>query len=100
MGMNGGMHDGFNLVEKLVAVIRGADPSLLDRYTRQRRHAAVTYVQTQTIANKKMLEEKDESARRQKFAEMERIANDRSLARQFMLRASLAESLRTANEVE
>jgi 3-(3-hydroxy-phenyl)propionate hydroxylase len=100
MGMNGGMHDGFNLAEKLGAVIRGADSSLLDRYTRQRRHAAVTYVQAQTIANKKMLEERDEAARRQKFGEMERIANDRALARQYMLRASLAESLQTANAVE
>lgn len=100
MGMNGGIHDGFNLAEKLGAVIRGADASLLDRYTRQRRHAAVAYVQAQTIANKKMLEEKDQAARQQKFAEMERIANDRASARQYMLRASLAESLQTANEVE
>ena len=100
MGMNGGLHDGFNLAEKLGAVIRGADSALLDRYTRQRRHAAVTYVQAQTIANKKMLEEKDEAARQQKFAEMEHIASDPVLARQYMLRASLAESLRTANEIE
>jgi len=100
MGMNGGLHDGFNLAEKLGEVIRGADASLLDRYSRQRRHAAITYVQAQTIANKKMLEEKDEAARKEKFAEMEHIAGDRDLARQYMLRASLAESLRTANEIE
>ncbi len=100
MGMNGGLHDGFNLAEKLGTVIKGADAALLDRYTRQRRHAAITYVQAQTIANKKMLEEKDEAARQEKFAEMERIASDPVLARQYMLKASLAESLRTANEIE
>lgn len=100
MGMNGGIHDGFNLAEKLGAVIRGEDATLLEKYSRQRRYAAITYVQAQTIANKKMLEEKDEDARQKKFAEMANIANSPTLAREYMLRASLAESLRTANAVE
>ncbi|PLZ00589.1 FAD-binding monooxygenase [Burkholderia sp. WAC0059] len=101
MGMNGGIHDAVNLADKLVLVMQGrADDRLLDLYSRQRRHAAVAYVQAQTIANKKMLEEKDEKARREKFDEMRRIAGDPALARQYMRRAALLESLRTANEIE
>src|SRR5262249_42990382 len=42
MGMNGGIHDGINLAEKLARVIHGeAGDELLDLYGRQRRHAAV-----------------------------------------------------------
>ena len=41
MGMNSGIHDAFNLADKLVAILRGeADESVLDRYERQRRHVA------------------------------------------------------------
>lgn len=37
-GMNAGMHDAFNLAQKLVAVIRnGADPEILDLYDKERR---------------------------------------------------------------
>jgi len=100
MGMNGGIHDAINLADKLGAVLtRGADEALLDRYSRQRRHAAVAFVQAQTIANKKMLEEKDESSRQNKFDELARIADDPEGARQYMRRASLLESLETANAI-
>ncbi|TMG74631.1 MAG: FAD-dependent monooxygenase, partial [Betaproteobacteria bacterium] len=38
MGMNGGIHDAFNLAEKLAAVLRGEQPGAeLERYERQRR---------------------------------------------------------------
>jgi 3-(3-hydroxy-phenyl)propionate hydroxylase len=101
MGMNGGIHDAINLAEKLTAVMHGkASDAILDLYSRQRRHAATAYVQAQTIANKKMLEEKDEAARQAKFDEMRRIAGNRESARQYMRRASLLESLQTANAIE
>jgi len=42
MGMNGGIHDAVNLVDKLTQVWRGeGDESLFDRYTRQRQPIAV-----------------------------------------------------------
>ena len=64
MGMNGGMHDGINLAGKLGKVIHGeAGDELLDLYSRQRRHAAVKYVQAQTIANKRLMEERDPAVR-------------------------------------
>ena len=79
MGMNGGMHDGINLAEKLAKVIHGeADEELLDLYSRQRRHAAVKYVQAQTIANKRLMEERDPAVRAEEFR---RAAPDRGESR-------------------
>jgi 3-(3-hydroxy-phenyl)propionate hydroxylase len=100
MGMNGGIHDAINLAEKLPQVMRGEAPeSLLDLYSRQRRHAAVQYVQAQTIANKKLLEERDPAVRASKLAELRRTADNRESARAYMRRASLRESLQTAAAV-
>jgi len=54
MGMNFGLHDAFNLADKLAAVILdGASQSVLDLYDRQRRTMAQEYLQRQTIENKR-----------------------------------------------
>jgi len=100
MGMNGGIHDGINLADKLARVIRReAGEELLDLYSRQRRHAAVEYVQAQTIANKKLMEERDPTARAAKLAELRRIADDPEKSKAYMRRAALLDSLETANSV-
>ena len=71
MGMNGGIHDAVNLAGKLAPVVHGeAGEDLLDLYSRQRRFAAVEYVQAQTIANKKLLEERDPEVRRHNLAQL------------------------------
>jgi 3-(3-hydroxy-phenyl)propionate hydroxylase len=101
MGMNGGIHDAVNLADKLARVLHGeADESLLDRYSRQRRHAAVEYIQAQTIANKKLMEERDPRARAANFDELRRTAENLETARRYMRRAALVDSLNTANAVE
>jgi 3-(3-hydroxy-phenyl)propionate hydroxylase len=100
MGMNGGIHDGINLAEKLARVMKGeATEELLDLYSRQRHHAAVKYVQAQTIANKKMMEERDPAVRARNFDELRRIAEDPVMAKAYMRRAALYDSLRDANAV-
>jgi 3-(3-hydroxy-phenyl)propionate hydroxylase len=100
MGMNGGMHDGINLADKLARVIHGeADEALLDLYSRQRRHVAVKYVQTQTIANKKLMEERDPAARAAKFDELRRISDDPAASKAYMRRAALLDSLNDASAV-
>jgi 3-(3-hydroxy-phenyl)propionate hydroxylase len=97
MGMNGGMHDAHNLAEKLAAVIHGtAGDEALDHYDRQRRHAAVTYVQAQTIANKRLLEERDPAVRSKNLDELRRTAEDPNSAKAYMRQASLSESLKSA----
>jgi 3-(3-hydroxy-phenyl)propionate hydroxylase len=100
MGMNGGIHDAFNLADKLAAVVQGAaGDEVLDLYDRQRRHAAVTYVQAQTIANKRLMEERDSAVRARNHAELRRTAEDPADAKAYMRRASLLESLRSAAAV-
>jgi 3-(3-hydroxy-phenyl)propionate hydroxylase len=100
MGMNGGIHDGINLAGKLARVIHGeAGDELLDLYSRQRRHAAVKYVQAQTIANKRLMEERDPAIRQKNFDELRRTADNPETAKAYMRRAALADSLRDAAAV-
>ena len=95
------MHDAFNLVEKLLAVLRGeAGPDLLDLYERQRRGICVKFVQEHTIRNKKQMEERDPHAQVLRHAEMMRTAADSVAARQFVLRGAMIESLREAAAIQ
>jgi 3-(3-hydroxy-phenyl)propionate hydroxylase len=97
MGMNGGIHDGFNIAEKLAAVLKGAQPeSELDRYERQRRPIALEYVNTITIANKRNLETRDPEEQRRWRESMTRTAADPALAREYLLKISMIASLRRA----
>jgi 3-(3-hydroxy-phenyl)propionate hydroxylase len=97
--MKGGIHDAVNLAGKLVRVLHGEGESLLDLYSRQRRHAAVEYVQAQTIANKRLLEERDPAVRRRNLDGLRRLAEDPVGARRYMRRAALIESLDSADQV-
>jgi 3-(3-hydroxy-phenyl)propionate hydroxylase len=100
MGMNSGIHDAINLADKLIALARGeADDSVLDRYARQRRHVAVEHTQAQTIRNKRLLAEKDPAVRQRSHDELRRTADDPVLARKFLLRTALFDSLRDAEAI-
>lgn len=101
MGMNSGIHDAFNLADKLAKILRGeASEEVLDRYERQRRHVALQHTQAQTIRNKRLLAEKDPAVRQRNHDELRRTAEDPKLARAFLLRTSLIESLREAERIE
>jgi 3-(3-hydroxy-phenyl)propionate hydroxylase len=100
MGLNSGVHDAFNLADKLARILHGkADDAELGRYERQRRHVAVKHTQAQTIRNKRMLEERDPAVRRRNHDELRRQAEDPKLARKFLLRTALFESLREAEQI-
>jgi 3-(3-hydroxy-phenyl)propionate hydroxylase len=100
MGMNSGVHDAFNLAEKLIKILRGEqEEDILDRYERQRRHVAIEHTQAQTIRNKRLLAEKDPAVRKRNQDELRRTAEDPALARAFLLRASLIESLHEAERI-
>ncbi|MFN2643748.1 MAG: FAD-dependent oxidoreductase [Burkholderiales bacterium] len=95
MGMNGGIHDAFNLAEKLAAVLRGEKSDAeLERYERQRRPVALEYVNTITIANKRNLEMRDAEEQRRWRAELARAGSDRAAERELMLKISMIASLR------
>src|SRR3954463_2919991 len=95
MGMNGGIHDAFNLAAKLAAVIRGETPAPeLERYERQRRPIALEYVNRITIANKRNLEMRDAEEQRRWRAELARAMTERVAHRELMLKMSMIASLR------
>jgi 3-(3-hydroxy-phenyl)propionate hydroxylase len=101
MGMNSGIHDAFNLADKLIKMFRKeADEDTLERYARQRRHVALQHTQAETIRNKRVLAEKDPAVRKKNHDQLRRTAEDPKLARAFLLRSSLIESLREAEQIQ
>jgi 3-(3-hydroxy-phenyl)propionate hydroxylase len=101
MGMNGGIHDGFNIAEKLVAVLRGGkDDSHLDLYERQRRPIALEYVNTITIRNKRNLETSDAAERHSFQTAMREAAADSEKARAYLRQVSMIASLQKAAAVQ
>ena len=100
MGMNSGIHDAMNLADKLIAIARKeSDDGVLDRYERQRRHVAITHTQAQTIRNKRLLAEQDPAVRQRNHDELRRTAENPELARKFLLRTALFDSLREAEAI-
>jgi 3-(3-hydroxy-phenyl)propionate hydroxylase len=59
----------------------------------------VEYVQAQTIANKKLLEEKDLNVRRKNLMQLRSTADDLEKTKAFMRRTSLLESVRSSEAV-
>ena len=98
LGLNCGIHDAAELAGLLVPVLRGAaKPGTLARYDQRRRPINIEYVQQQTIANKKRLEEKDPDRRAANFEFLRTMASDPVAHRAFLMRSSLLDSVRTAH---
>jgi 3-(3-hydroxy-phenyl)propionate hydroxylase len=89
LGLNCGIHEAWHLASLLSD--KHAD---LDSYERIRRPLNIKYVQEQTVANKKRLEERDPAQREKRFAELRAMAEDPQRHKAFLMRASLLESLR------
>ena len=101
MGMNGGIHDAFELAAHLAPAWRGeAEIGHLDRYTRRRRPVAEREIIAQADRNRARMRERDPARRAQLLAEMQAIAGDRVRAREHLLRSSMITGLRAAATVE
>src|SRR5687767_1021954 len=86
LGLNSGIHEAWHLANLLKD--ENAD---LDAYERVRRPLNIKYVQEQTIANKKRLEEKEPAQRARRFQELKAMADDPQRHKAFLMRASLLE---------
>ena len=100
MGMNGGIHDAFNLADKLQRIYAGEDKSLLELYERQRRPIAVKHVLEQSGKNRARMQERDADKRRQVLTELQRKAADKKLAEEYLLDTSMISGLREAARIE
>lgn len=95
LGLNFGIHDVVELSDLLGRVLRKEAPeNILDLYDRHRRPLNIEFVQQQTIANKKRMEERDAAARARNFEQLRATAADPALHRDYVLRASLLGSVR------
>ena len=94
MGLNGGIHDAFNLCQTLTEVIRGAPIATIGRYSRQRRKVALDVVQQTTLRNRAMLNTREPAARQAYYDDLRRIADDPALHRDYVMRTSMIQSLR------
>lgn len=100
-GMNSGIHDVWNLTDKLGRVIRegGDRDALLDHYDRQRRTVAHEFVQAQTIQNKKIIERVDGDGRSAQEATLDELAADPVKRREYMIRQAMIRSLEREREI-
>ena len=100
LGLNFGIHDAIELTGLLSRVLHHeATVETLDLYDRRRRPLNIEFVQQQTIANKRRMEEKDPVARARNFDELAATAADPAAHRAYLLRASLLDSVRDSARV-
>ena len=102
MGMNGGIHDAYNLAEKLTAVIRDGEDyaEQVARYDRQRRELAVQFVQEHTINNKKLMESTDPDIQAKRQKDLMETAADPERAKAFVMERAMINCLRDSLQVE
>ena len=98
MGLNGGIHDAFNLAGKLIEVVRGAPLDTLERYSRQRRKVALDVVQQTALRNRAILNTREPEARRAYYDELRRIVDDPVKHRDYVMRTSMIQSLRDVEQ--
>lgn len=99
-GMNGGLHDAWNLAKQLDEIINhNKNEELLDLYDRQRRTVMNEFIQKQTIRNKKMIEETGDDKYSSEWNRMRNIHQNDTERRQYMFRQTMAQSLLREAEI-
>lgn len=99
MGMNGGIHDAFELAATLGAILDGGPLDLLDRYTRRRRPIAELEILTQADRNRARMQERDPALRRKMLADLQAITQDPARMREHLLQTSMITGLRKAGAI-
>ena len=99
-GMNGGLHDAWNLAKQLDEIINhNKNEELLDLYDRQRRTVMNEFIQKQTIRNKKMIEETGDDKYSSEWNRMRNIHENDTERREYMFRQTMAQSLLREAEI-
>ena len=99
-GMNSGIHDAWNLCEKLDhSLNQGHDAAAFALFGRQRHQVTHDFIQTQTIQNKELLEVGDAEAHALKLERMRAIQRDPAARREFLLNQAMFKSLEDAASI-
>ena len=100
-GMNSGLHDAFNLFEKLMPAIKAGKPNgSLDLFDRQRRLVTHAFTQAQTIQNMEFIQGGADKAHERRRGEMLAIKQDEQRRRAYLLRQAMFESLEQAAAIQ
>ena len=100
MGMNGGIHDAINLVDKLKKVWHGGPLETMGRYERQRRKVAIETVQAQALRNRAILNTSDPEQRLAYYTELQKTVNDPIKHKAYVMRSSMITSLRELEKID
>lgn len=100
MGMNGGIHDAMNLAAKLLRVISGVSPDLLDQYHRQRHTIVTQRINPQAAANRERMSAMNIVEQTSRLHDHRLIAADPEQCEAFLLRSSMITGLREAQAIE
>lgn len=97
-GMNSGIHDAFNLFEKLLPVLKGqtAMEPALALYDRQRREVTHSFTQAQTKQNMAYMNAGDASAHDLRRRDFLAIQQDDERRRAYLMRQAMFQSLEAA----
>jgi 3-(3-hydroxy-phenyl)propionate hydroxylase len=99
-GMNSGIHDAWNLTEKLYSILRqDGDRAQLERFDRQRRTVTLNFIQAQTIENMAFMEQGAGEASRLRRSRMAEIRADDGLRREYLLKQAMFKSLEEAESI-
>ncbi len=100
-GMNSGVHDAFNLAEKLLPAIKlGKPDGNLSLFDRQRRTVTHAFTQAQTIQNMAFIKGGSDKAHERRRTDMLAIKNDDANRRAYLLRQAMFESLEQAAAIK
>jgi 2-polyprenyl-6-methoxyphenol hydroxylase-like FAD-dependent oxidoreductase len=100
MGLNGGLHDAFELADTLKAILKdGAQEDRLDLYDRRRRPIARDEILAQSDRNRARMRERDPDRRRALLADLQAITQNPDRLKAHLLRTSMIDGLRRAAAV-
>jgi 3-(3-hydroxy-phenyl)propionate hydroxylase len=100
-GMNSGIHDAWNLHEKILYCLEvGHQSAVFERFDRQRRAVTHNFIQAQTIQNKKLLEHGSSENHSARLEEMKATRDDPHKRREFLLRQAMYTSLADAAAIQ
>lgn len=100
-GMNSGIHDAWNLHEKILHCLEvGHQSAVFEQFDRQRRAVTHNFIQAQTIQNKKLLEHGARENHSARLEEMKATRDDPLRRREFLLRQAMYTSLADAAAIQ
>jgi 3-(3-hydroxy-phenyl)propionate hydroxylase len=101
MGLNGGIHDAFELSAALSDIFgNGAGLDRLSLYDRRRRPIARDQILAQADANRARMREKSPEKRREILAGLQKITGDRAALHAHLLKSSMIEGLRMSAAID